>query len=512
MGRRLLVLALWGTMAAMACSAGAWADTTVPPDDDYYELFKILVDTMDQVERNYVKEVDRRELMEAAIEGVLGKLDPYSDYISPEELSQFRTSVESEFGGIGIQISTDGENLTVVSPLVGTPAYRAGILAGDHVVEIGGETTEGISLDDAVRRLKGKPGTDVTLTVLHRTGEREEVTLTREVVHVETVMGDRRKKDDSWDFMYDEKRGIGYVRISGFSRDTTAELRQALEELEGHKLRGLVLDLRFNPGGLLSAAIEISDLFVAKGRIVSTEGRNSPERFWNAREEGTFSGFPMVVLVNRYSASASEIVAACLQDQKRAVVMGERTWGKGSVQNVIELEGGKSLLKLTTSAYLRPSGKNIHRFGDEKESDEWGVHPDKGYDLRLGDAEILGLMSDRRDRDIVRPHPDQVADQLAGNKPEDAPGETPEEKSEAKPEAPPKESPENQSEETPTEEPGAEKPDGEQDSEKPAAEAGGEKPAPDPAGEPPAETEAEFVDRQLQMALKYLSTELARAD
>jgi len=519
MRRRLLVLVLCGAiggLAAASFAAEATTQATPPPKDDYYELFKVLVDTMDQVERNYVKEVDRRELMEAAIDGLLEKLDPYSDYISPEELSQFRTSVEAEFGGIGIQVSVNGGELTVVSPLVGTPAYRAGVLAGDRIVEIEGESTEGISINEAVRRLKGKPGTEVTLTIVRAAGGREKVTISREIIHVETVMGDRRKEDDSWDFLYDAAEKIGYVRISGFSRDTARELREVLEELQRRKVRGLVLDLRFNPGGLLSSAIEISDLFVAKGRIVSTEGRNSPERVWNARQEGTFSGFPMVVLVNRYSASASEIVAACLQDHKRAVVMGERTWGKGSVQNVIELEGGKSLLKLTTAAYCRPSGKNIHRFGDEEDDEEWGVRPDKGYELRLGDAEIVGLMNDRRDRDIVRPHPDHRNDQQAGSKPGETPGVKPDETPEEQPGGTPAEKPDEQPSEKPVEKPGADA--GHDPAEKPAAEAGGDSPEPDngsepaEASEPAAEEKPAFVDRQLEMALKYLATELARAN
>ena len=163
--------------------------------------------------------------------------------------------------------------------------------------------------------------------------------------------------------------------------------------------------MRFDPGGLLSAAIEVSDLFVSEGRIVSTKGRNSPERTWDAHKEGTFEGFPMVVLVNRYSASASEIVAACLQDHKRAVVIGERTWGKGSVQNVIELEDGRSALKLTTASYRRPNGKNIHRFPDAKDTDEWGVMPDAGFEIKLSDSEMFALIQDRRARDILQPPP-----------------------------------------------------------------------------------------------------------
>jgi carboxyl-terminal processing protease len=174
-------------------------------------------------------------------------------------------------------------------------------------------------------------------------------------------------------------------------------------------MKALVLDLRFNPGGLLNQAIEVCNLFISSGRIVSTTGRNSPARVWDARGSGAFEGFPMVVLVNRYSASASEIVSACLQDHKRAVIVGERTWGKGSVQNVIELEEGRSVLKLTTASYRRPSGKNIHRFPNSKDSDEWGVTPDQGYLLKLDDVELADLVRQRRLRDIVQPHSHVVA-------------------------------------------------------------------------------------------------------
>jgi carboxyl-terminal processing protease len=243
--------------------------------------------------------------------------------------------------------------------------------------------------------------------------EKKLVTVTREVIHVETVLGDRRNADDSWDFMLDHNKHIGYVRITAFSRDTTESLKQALVGLQKEGLKGLILDLRFNPGGLLTSAIEVSDLFLADGRIVSTQGRNTPERTWDAVKEGTFEGFPMVILVNKYSASASEIVSACLQDHQRAVVIGERTWGKGSVQNVIELEGGKSALKLTTASYRRPNGHNIHRFPESKESDEWGVVPNDGMEVKLSNSELTKLMEVRHDRDILQKHDDKARNAAA---------------------------------------------------------------------------------------------------
>jgi carboxyl-terminal processing protease len=445
-------------------------------DDDYYEFYRTLADTIDQVERNYVKPVDRRELMEAAIRGVLQKLDPYSGYIDREEMQGFRTSVESQFGGIGIQITAEFGGLTVSSPLVGSPAYKAGVQSGDRIVRIEGESTRGLSISDAVKKLKGEVGTSVTFTVEHAlTRETETFTIKREQIHVDTVLGDRRKPDDSWDFLLDHDKRIGYIRLTAFSRDTASELRKALEQLENKKLRGLILDLRSNPGGLLTSAIEVADLFVADGRIVSTKGRNTDERVWDAVKPGTFEGFPMVVLVNRYSASASEIVAACLQDHKRAVVIGERTWGKGSVQNVIELESGKSALKLTTASYARPNGHNIHRFPNAKESDEWGVKPDEGLEVRLRDSEFDGLIRYRQSRDAVeaRAKPAKKAgdDKAGDDKAEKATGK-----------------------------------DGEKDMTMSETEK-----SQDLAQEAPKRSRDGFVDRQLQKAVEYLTSELARA-
>jgi carboxyl-terminal processing protease len=493
--------------------------TSKDAEAEYYELYKVFADTLDQVERNYVKDVSRRELMEAAIRGVLGKLDPYSNYISPDELSRFKTSVESQFGGIGIQITIENGQLKVLSPLVGSPAYKAGLQAGDAITKIEDESTDNITIDEAVRRLKGEAGTSVTITIVHPRGTKEEtMTIPREIIRLDTIMGDARDADDQWDFMLDHEKHIGYIRLTSFSRDTARDLQKAMAELQKQGLKGLILDLRFNPGGLLTSAIEISDMFVAEGRIVSTSGRNSPERAWEARKEGTFEGFPIAMLVNRYSASASEIFSACLQDHHRAVIIGERTWGKGSVQNVIELEEGRSALKLTTASYLRPNGHNIHRFPDSKESDEWGVMPDKGYEVKLSDAEMGELVRYRRDKDILLINHSAKEEEPAKTEPSkeeksgDKPsGEKPSDKKTEKPKSPEKSSDTTPTGDKPaTDKPAVDKPATEK--EKPAGDKPAEKPAKEkPSTDKPA-TKAGFVDRQLEKALDYLSSELARAN
>ncbi len=388
------------------------ADAEAVADD--YALMQVFVDTFEQIDRNYVKGVDRRELIEAAIRGMLAELDPYSNYISPEDLSGFNEDVEQEFGGIGIQVQykPDSRQLVVMTPLPGSPAFKAGVLAGDTIAEIEGqplsEFPKNKELQTAVSMLKGKPGVEVTIGVVHMGGtEIEQIKITREVIRLKTVLGSRYRSDGTWDYLIDGADKIGYIRLSHFSRRTAEELRGALRDLKKAGMQGLVLDLRFNPGGLLTAAVEVSDLFIESGKIVSTKGRNTAEQTRSAKRFGTYSGFPMAVLVNRFSASASEIVSAALQDHKRAIVVGERTWGKGSVQNVIEIEDGSSALKLTTASYHRPSGKNIHRFPDSKEEDEWGVMPDEGYNIRFSNEQMLGLNRSQRDREVIRPEPSE---------------------------------------------------------------------------------------------------------
>ena len=460
------------------------------PDEEEFELLELFADTLDQVERNYVKDVSRRQLMEAAIRGMLSELDPYSNFIPPKQLDRFKVEVENEFGGVGIQVSTENGQLQVISPLVGTPAYRAGVIAGDLITEIGGESTKGITLDEAVQRMKGAVGTKVKVKVLHAGAmEPEEIELERENIRVETVLGGSRNPDDSWRWMFDPEKKIAYVRITGFGRHTSEDLKKVMQPLADQKLRGLILDLRFNPGGLLSSAIEVSDMFVAQGRIVSTEGRNVEPRAWEAEEKGTFADFPMAVLVNRYSASASEIVAACLQDHNRAVIIGERTWGKGSVQNIIEMEGGASALKLTTAGYHRPNGKNIHKYPGAKDSDDWGVIPNPGYEVKLSSKEMMQLIAQRRENDIVRKQNaeakpdapffggivdvqlqkaiDYINAQLDAQKPPHEPAGKKEPKAETKPEAKPETKPEGKPEAESKPEPKTEEPKKEEEKSEP---------------------------------------------
>jgi len=413
----LVASVLWMSSWAVADEVPA-AKPEAPPADaaakakesERYELLKLLADTLDQVERNYVEEIDRRELMEGAIRGMLSKLDPYSSYIPPAEIEKLKSSVENEFGGVGITVSLETGKLAVISPVLNSPAYRAGLRGGDRIVEIEGRSTDGIALDAAVKQMKGKIGTSVMVTFEHALGgSRETVELSRELIRVDSVLGDRRNPDDTWNFFLDEEQKLGYIRLSTFSRHTAEDLQSALRGLTQSGLRGLILDLRFNPGGLLTSAIEVADLLVADGRIVSTAGRNAPQRVWDARQDGTFEGFPIVVLINRTSASASEIVAACLQDHGRAAIVGERSWGKGSVQNIVELEDGRSALKLTTAGYVRPSGKNIHRRPGALPDADWGVRPDAGLEVLLTSEETDTYLADRRQRDTIVARPKEPA-------------------------------------------------------------------------------------------------------
>ena len=273
-------------------------------------------------------------------------------------------------------------------------------------MEIDGTSTEGMGPDKAVDVLTGRPGTDVKLSVLHEgTEQAETVAITRAFIEVPSVLGDHRKPDDQWDFMLDKDKKIGYVRVTGFIQNTADELRKALDQLREEGVKGLILDLRDNPGGLLSAAVEISDMFMDNagkfdGKIVSTEGRNTIPKEYRAQKDSPYEDLPMIVLINQNSASASEIVSAALEDNNRATVIGQRSYGKGSVQNILELEDGSSVLKLTVASYHRPNGDNIHRFKDSKTTDKWGVSPSPGMEVKLSPSEYVRWFVGRRERDL----------------------------------------------------------------------------------------------------------------
>jgi len=402
MPRRNIVWILAITCVSLICLHAVGAANR---RDEQYEYFEVLVDALHKIEGRYVRKVDREKLLEGALKGMCGSLDPYSSYIPPRELQMFQRTIKSSFSGIGAQINLDDQKrLTVASPVVGTPAYKAGLKTGDWIMAIDGKSTEGLTLDRAVDRLTGEEGSRVKLTVLHEGDQTPvEITIKRAKIHIDSVLGDTRNGDDTWNFMYPGvEPKIGYVRVITFAKDTSPELRAAVQKVRAAGGQGLVIDLRNNSGGLLKAAVDVVDTFVGQGAIVTTQGRRKDDKtVHSATAPGTVKDMPIVVLINRYSASASEIVAAALQDHKRAVLVGTRSWGKGSVQNIIRLADGKSALKLTTASYLRPNGQNIHRFPDSKDEDQWGVKPSPHLEVKLTPEENRAVWENRRQRDVI---------------------------------------------------------------------------------------------------------------
>ncbi len=400
--RNLLIIIIVAAQAALT-----WQRVpATAQDDELYKFYRLLVDVLDRVERNYVHEVDREKLLQGAVQGMLRTLDPYSEFIPAEELPEFKEETEGHFGGVGISIERDNRtgHLVVISPLPDSPAFRAGIVAGDRIVAVDGVPLKDLSLSEAIDRIKGPVGTKVTLSVLHPGAEEPvEITLTREDIKVESVKGWQRLADGGWNWIVDPKYGIAYIRITQFTESTAEDLRHALEEARKQGMKALVLDLRFNPGGLLEAAVEVADLFLKAGQtIVRVRGRNVRPAEWKASGRGPCQDVPMAVLVNHFSASASEIVSAALQDHKRAIIVGRRTWSKGSVQNIIPLADGRSALKLTTAEYYRPSGKNIHRRRNMTEKDEWGVKPD--VEVRaMNPLEVRNFFVYLQHKDIIPP-------------------------------------------------------------------------------------------------------------
>jgi carboxyl-terminal processing protease len=372
---------------------------------------RYFAEIMEHVESRYVEEVRPEKLFASAVNGMLSELDENSIYIGPADANEFRQSLDQEFGGIGIYVDPNSppDGLLVLATMVDTPAYRAGLLAGDKIVRIDGQNVQ--EFDRPTLKIRGAVGEPVRLTI-ERPGVKEPFDLApveRALIQSPSVLGDTRRPDGDWNYHVPGHPRIAYVRIINFGKHTQEELDRVMSEVKERGFDALVLDLRNNPGGYLEAAIHASDLFLESGTIVTVRGRDASlvreERM--ATGPGTYVGFPMVVLINRYSASASEIVAAALQDHGRALIVGERSYGKGTVQNVIPLGDGKRDLKLTTAYYFRPSNEKIHRRPDptqpdgrESEDEKWGVMPDDGYRIKLSDEELRAWAEWRNKRDV----------------------------------------------------------------------------------------------------------------
>ncbi len=322
-------------------------------EDKLYEKIDLFSEVLEKIEKEYVDEIDQSEAMDSAINGVLQSLDPYSSYMSPEIFEESNTETSGKFGGLGIEVSMEAGVVKVITPIDDTPASRAGIKAGDYIVRINGEQVQGKSLYEAVNLMRGPVGSPIEITIRRKGLKKAKIfKIIREVIEIKSVVSELKDKE------------IGYLRLRAFNENSDNQLKKEISKFENNKnIVGYILDLRNNPGGLLSQAIKISDFFLDDGEIVSTKGRKIKEnRKFFASKGDRINGKPLIVLINKGSASASEIVAGALKDQKRAILLGETTYGKGSVQSIIPLKN-KGAIRLTISKYYLPSGKSISEVG-----------------------------------------------------------------------------------------------------------------------------------------------------
>ena len=348
-------------------------------EDDIYLKIDLFSEVLDKINKEYVDEVNQSKAMDAAINGVLQSLDPYSAYMSPEMFDNMQTETSGEFGGLGIEVGMEAGVVKVISPIDNSPAFRVGIKAGDYIVKINEIQVQGKSLMEAVDLMRGPVGTDIEITV-RRAGEKKAIifNITREIIKIESVKS--RIIDDK----------IGYLRLTSFNENSSEQVKNKIKEIKkDKKIKGYILDLRNNPGGLLSQAIRISDFFLDYGEIVSTKSRKSSEnRKWFSKKGDLIDGKTLIVLINYGSASASEIVAGALKDHKRAILVGENSYGKGSVQSIIPLKN-KGAIRLTISKYYLPSGKSISEVGVtpdievEENSDVFVINTDTDNQLNF---------------------------------------------------------------------------------------------------------------------------------
>ena len=338
--------------------------------DKLYEKIDLFSEVLEKIQDEYFEEIDQAEAMDSAINGLLQSLDPYSAYMSPKNFEESQTETSGEFGGLGIEVSMEEGVVKVITPIDDTPASRAGVKAGDYIVKIDGEQVRGKTLMEAVALMRGPVGTSIEITIIRKDSRKAKIfKIVREIIQIKSVVSK----------LIDNK--VGYLRLRAFNENSSNQLNKEISKIEKNKkLIGYILDLRNNPGGLLSQAIEISDFFLNDGEIVSTKGREEREnRKFFAGDGDKIKGKPLIVLINNGSASASEIVAGALQDQKRAVLLGESSFGKGSVQSIIPLKN-KGALRLTVSKYYLPSGKSISEVGVmpdikiEEEGEEFSIN------------------------------------------------------------------------------------------------------------------------------------------
>lgn len=373
-------------------------------EEALYKELELFTDALSIVEADYVEAPEAKQLVYGALKGMLSTLDPYSQFLDPDSYNELKVDTEGQFGGLGIEITIKDELLTVITPIDDTPAYKAGLKAGDRVVKIDGEITRGITLMDAVKKLRGKPGSQVVLTIL-REGDNElkEFPMTRDIIRIQSIREARIVEDH-----------IGYIRLTDFREGTSKDLENALEQLKSQQLESLILDLRNNPGGLLDVSVSVSELFLDRRQlIVSTKGRLKNQNFeFRSRQDGMIHDLPMVVLINEGSASASEIVAGAIQDHRRGIILGTKSHGKASVQTIFPLKDG-SALRLTTSKYFTPAGRSIHGQGIQPDVLVPFEPPLPPKDDKSGNAKEVFERLERPEQEGAKPVEDKMDNQLA---------------------------------------------------------------------------------------------------
>ena len=348
--------------------------------DELYKKIDLFSEVLEKIKNDYVEDINQADVMDAAINGVLQSLDPYSSYMNPEMFENMETETKGAFGGLGIEVGMEAGVIKVISPIDGTPASKAGIKAGDYIIEIDGMQVQGKTLMEAVALMRGPVGKPIELTI-RRKGLRKSIVkkIVREIIQIESVSTKIIENN------------IGYLRLTSFNENSSDQLKSKIDKMKKkNKIKGFILDLRNNPGGLLSQAIKISDFFLNDGEIVSTKGRRKREnRKWFAKKGDRIDGKPLIVLINYGSASASEIVAGALQDHKRAILLGENSYGKGSVQSIIPLKN-RGAIRLTISQYYLPSGKSISEIGvtpdfevEEENGDDFAINTEKDNQLNF---------------------------------------------------------------------------------------------------------------------------------